>query len=232
VLLATAAYNAGPGASRWLPGTAMDNDVWVENIPFNRGAHAAGRGFPGRNSTAENRKPRDVPSLAQAIAGAALEGGSPEDPVLRRSATRDRARLIEQPDPSRGTRAPVRDIRFRSAQDRRHFLCAESGAQRKQRIEDPLVAERQQGGEHRSAVDREPALYPLDGVGRGPDRRCSRRIRADVRESRAVHDFLIWVAERERQHVIQGRDIPPRPHADDVERTPARCDRQRQQSRQ
>ena len=35
-LLATAAYNAGPGAvERWLPATAMDNDVWVENIPFN-----------------------------------------------------------------------------------------------------------------------------------------------------------------------------------------------------
>ena len=35
-LLATAAYNAGPGAvQRWLPATAMDNDIWVENIPFN-----------------------------------------------------------------------------------------------------------------------------------------------------------------------------------------------------
>jgi soluble lytic murein transglycosylase len=36
MLLATAAYNAGPGAvERWLPATAMDNDIWVENIPFN-----------------------------------------------------------------------------------------------------------------------------------------------------------------------------------------------------
>jgi len=35
-LLATAAYNAGPGAvRRWLPGTTMDNEIWVENIPFN-----------------------------------------------------------------------------------------------------------------------------------------------------------------------------------------------------
>ena len=35
-LLATAAYNAGPGAvRRWLPATAMDADIWVENIPFN-----------------------------------------------------------------------------------------------------------------------------------------------------------------------------------------------------
>jgi soluble lytic murein transglycosylase len=35
-LVATAAYNAGPGAvRRWLPETTMDNDIWVENIPFN-----------------------------------------------------------------------------------------------------------------------------------------------------------------------------------------------------
>ena len=35
-LLATAAYNAGPGAvQRWLPAIAMDDDIWVENIPFN-----------------------------------------------------------------------------------------------------------------------------------------------------------------------------------------------------
>ncbi len=34
--LATAAYNAGPGAvHRWLPDREMDNDIWVENIPFN-----------------------------------------------------------------------------------------------------------------------------------------------------------------------------------------------------
>ena len=36
VLLALAAYNAGPAATgRWLPGHAMDADVWVENIPYN-----------------------------------------------------------------------------------------------------------------------------------------------------------------------------------------------------
>ncbi len=35
-LLATAAYNAGPGAvRRWLPDSTIENDVWVENIPFN-----------------------------------------------------------------------------------------------------------------------------------------------------------------------------------------------------
>jgi soluble lytic murein transglycosylase len=35
-LLATAAYNAGPGAvRRWLPSAAIDIDIWVENIPFN-----------------------------------------------------------------------------------------------------------------------------------------------------------------------------------------------------
>jgi len=34
--LAVAGYNAGPGAvRRWLPGSPMDTDVWVENIPFN-----------------------------------------------------------------------------------------------------------------------------------------------------------------------------------------------------
>ncbi len=34
--LATAAYNAGPGAvRRWLPEREIDNDIWVENIPFN-----------------------------------------------------------------------------------------------------------------------------------------------------------------------------------------------------
>lgn len=34
--LGLAAYNAGPAAvARWLPGTAMDADVWIENIPYN-----------------------------------------------------------------------------------------------------------------------------------------------------------------------------------------------------
>jgi soluble lytic murein transglycosylase len=36
VVLALASYNAGPGAARrWLPDSAMDVDVWVENIPYN-----------------------------------------------------------------------------------------------------------------------------------------------------------------------------------------------------
>jgi soluble lytic murein transglycosylase len=34
--LALAAYNAGPApVARWLPLTAMDADVWIENIPYN-----------------------------------------------------------------------------------------------------------------------------------------------------------------------------------------------------
>ena len=34
--LGVAAYNAGAAAvARWLPGTAMDADVWIENIPYN-----------------------------------------------------------------------------------------------------------------------------------------------------------------------------------------------------
>jgi len=36
VLVALAAYNAGPNAARrWLPERALDADVWVENIPYN-----------------------------------------------------------------------------------------------------------------------------------------------------------------------------------------------------
>jgi len=36
VPVALAAYNAGPrAAERWLPESAMDADVWIENIPFN-----------------------------------------------------------------------------------------------------------------------------------------------------------------------------------------------------
>jgi len=35
LVLATAAYNAGPGrVTKWLPNRNMDADVWVENIPF------------------------------------------------------------------------------------------------------------------------------------------------------------------------------------------------------
>jgi soluble lytic murein transglycosylase len=33
--LALAAYNAGPvSVARWAPGTAVDADIWVENIPY------------------------------------------------------------------------------------------------------------------------------------------------------------------------------------------------------
>ncbi|MES1195558.1 MAG: transglycosylase SLT domain-containing protein [Steroidobacter sp.] len=36
VVLALAAYNGGPTATRrWLPDSFMDSDVWIENIPFN-----------------------------------------------------------------------------------------------------------------------------------------------------------------------------------------------------
>lgn len=36
VPVALAAYNAGPNAARrWLPGSALELDVWVENIPYN-----------------------------------------------------------------------------------------------------------------------------------------------------------------------------------------------------
>jgi soluble lytic murein transglycosylase len=34
--VALAAYNAGPNAAaRWLPPSARDADVWIENIPYN-----------------------------------------------------------------------------------------------------------------------------------------------------------------------------------------------------
>jgi soluble lytic murein transglycosylase len=34
--VALAGYNAGPNAaSRWLPGEAVESDVWIENIPYN-----------------------------------------------------------------------------------------------------------------------------------------------------------------------------------------------------
>jgi soluble lytic murein transglycosylase len=34
--LALAAYNAGPNAvARWMPGNAIDADIWIENIPYN-----------------------------------------------------------------------------------------------------------------------------------------------------------------------------------------------------
>lgn len=36
VVLALAAYNAGPAAARrWLPDSALDTDIWIENIPYN-----------------------------------------------------------------------------------------------------------------------------------------------------------------------------------------------------
>jgi soluble lytic murein transglycosylase len=36
LVLALAAYNAGPGAAaRWLPDSTMDTDIWIENIPYN-----------------------------------------------------------------------------------------------------------------------------------------------------------------------------------------------------
>ena len=35
-LVALAGYNAGPNAAaRWMPSTALDPDIWVENIPYN-----------------------------------------------------------------------------------------------------------------------------------------------------------------------------------------------------
>lgn len=36
MIVALAAYNAGPNAAaRWLPGRALEADVWIENIPYN-----------------------------------------------------------------------------------------------------------------------------------------------------------------------------------------------------
>lgn len=36
IVLALAAYNAGPAATRrWLPVQAMESDIWIENIPYN-----------------------------------------------------------------------------------------------------------------------------------------------------------------------------------------------------
>jgi soluble lytic murein transglycosylase len=35
-IVALAAYNAGPNAAaRWLPGRALESDIWIENIPYN-----------------------------------------------------------------------------------------------------------------------------------------------------------------------------------------------------
>lgn len=80
VVLATAAYNAGPGAARrWLPASGMDRDVWVENIPYNET-----RAYVQRvawhslvYAWLDNRKPRDVTPwlvpLHVAPADAALE---------------------------------------------------------------------------------------------------------------------------------------------------------------
>jgi soluble lytic murein transglycosylase len=39
-ILATAAYNAGPGnVGKWLPDTSMPADIWIENIPFQETQH-------------------------------------------------------------------------------------------------------------------------------------------------------------------------------------------------
>ena len=39
-VLATAAYNAGPGRARqWRPERTMDSAIWAENIPFNETRH-------------------------------------------------------------------------------------------------------------------------------------------------------------------------------------------------
>jgi soluble lytic murein transglycosylase len=83
-LLATAAYNAGPGAvRRWLPETRVDMDVWVENIPYNETRtyvqrvawHSLVFGW------LDDRKPRDVTSWLGVLrlppAGTALEAGNP-----------------------------------------------------------------------------------------------------------------------------------------------------------
>jgi soluble lytic murein transglycosylase len=83
-LVATAGYNAGPGAARrWLPLYAMDTDVWVENIPFNET-----RAYVQRVAWHSlvfawlvDRKPRDVSSWLGAVrlpaADAALEPVKP-----------------------------------------------------------------------------------------------------------------------------------------------------------
>lgn len=79
VLLATAAYNAGPGAvRRWLPGTAMENDVWVENIPYNETRTYVQRVAWHRVvfDWLENRKPRDVHAWLGQLRAPALEAGS------------------------------------------------------------------------------------------------------------------------------------------------------------
>jgi soluble lytic murein transglycosylase len=76
--LATAAYNAGPaGVSRWLPATAMDYDVWVENIPFNET-----RTYVQRVAWhtlvfewLEDRKPRDVSDWLGQLRVPELEAG-------------------------------------------------------------------------------------------------------------------------------------------------------------
>ena len=79
-VLATAAYNAGPGAARrWLPASGMDTDVWVENIPFNET-----RAYVQRVAWhslvfdwLDGRKPQDVATLLKPLrvppADAALE---------------------------------------------------------------------------------------------------------------------------------------------------------------
>jgi soluble lytic murein transglycosylase len=82
MLLATAAYNAGPGAvRRWLPDATIESDIWVENIPFNETRayvqrvawHSLVFGW------LDDRKPRDT---APWLAGLRLP---PADAALKRS---------------------------------------------------------------------------------------------------------------------------------------------------
>jgi soluble lytic murein transglycosylase len=80
VLLATAAYNAGRGAvQRWLPGSAMDGDVWVENIPFNETRTYVQRVAWHRVvfGWLNDRKPRDVNAWLGQLRVPVLEAGSP-----------------------------------------------------------------------------------------------------------------------------------------------------------
>ena len=80
VLLATAAYNAGPNAvRRWLPGSAIDNDIWVENIPFNETRTYVQRVAWHRVvfRWLDDRKPRDMSAWLGRLRAPVIEAGSP-----------------------------------------------------------------------------------------------------------------------------------------------------------